>query len=701
MTIKPSSSQPRLSLADEAGRRVELGDVIGSGGEGRVYAVTGAPRLVAKVYHKTPLEESHADKLRAMVAMRNEQLTAVSAWPKSLLVHSMTGKPFGLLLPLVGKSRELHELYGVTSRRMHFPGAHWRHLTLAARNTAAAFATMHSAGMVIGDVNQGNLLVDDQMRVQFIDCDSFQIETSGKLFSCPVGTPHFTPPELQSMRLRDVRREPQHDAFGLAILIFHLLFIGRHPFAGRYLGDGDMPIEKAIAERRFAFSKDRDATRIDPPPASLTLDDLTPRLAAMFEAALRGEPGSRPSALDWTNELDSLVRSPQTCEVDSTHLFANPRMGCPWCRIEGLGGPSFFTSSDSMGDSSASGSGRLQAVEAAVARASTIEFPDLLTKRLAVPPMPAIKKPKSPPRWSLVDWAAAAWCVSAGAALLSGLGLPVAIGAAATGIAAAGYLGASKEGRSRRRRLEEDMYRLDELTVELERGAEQVVAGHAAKRKAFFEAVSDLDTEVDHYRSGGEKAEEVIREIETAARDKQRTKYLREHAVREHLREPNGRPTGIALMLESFGIETVNDIDTVALNSVPNLEPHQIIALLNWRAEVESEFRYQPEIGMTARDAAQHPEEALKRFKLVKATRVLNGVKKLKAATFDGHSYLEAAIARFEARVRKWREMARDLQDFQALRSPIERLINQPGGVLFAFAVGPPLLAMMVWFLFG
>jgi DNA-binding helix-hairpin-helix protein with protein kinase domain len=32
--------------------------------------------------------------------------------------------------------------------------------------------------------------------------------------------------------------------------------MGRHPFAGRYLGLGEMPIERAIAECRFAYSRD-------------------------------------------------------------------------------------------------------------------------------------------------------------------------------------------------------------------------------------------------------------------------------------------------------------------------------------------------------------------------------------------------------------------------------------------------------------
>ena len=46
--------------------------------------------------------------------------------------------------------------------------------------------------------------------------------------------------------------QADHDRFGLAVLIFHLLMMGRHPFSGVYLDKGDMPLEKAIREGRFA-----------------------------------------------------------------------------------------------------------------------------------------------------------------------------------------------------------------------------------------------------------------------------------------------------------------------------------------------------------------------------------------------------------------------------------------------------------------
>ena len=290
MTTRPSSS-PRSStrpktLFDAISQPIDLGDELGRGGEGSVFEVAGNPSVVAKVYHKTPLPEDQVAKLRVMSSVWSADLEKISAWPRTLLFDPVQRKPCGLLMSKMEGARPLHELYGTTARRRHFPDVGWHHLVLAARNTAAAFNTLHSAGIVVGDVNQGNLLVDGKMCVRMIDCDSFQIAREGKTYNCPVGSPHFTPPELQGQRLRDVVRTVNHDRFGLATLIFHLLFVGRHPFAGRFRGQGDLSIEKAIAESRFAFSRNKAETQVDPPPASLLLDDLPQSLGGLVRSGL-------------------------------------------------------------------------------------------------------------------------------------------------------------------------------------------------------------------------------------------------------------------------------------------------------------------------------------------------------------------------------------------------------------------------------
>jgi DNA-binding helix-hairpin-helix protein with protein kinase domain len=49
----------------------------------------------------------------------------------------------------------------------------------------------------------------------------------------------FTPPEIQKSRQHfRMERTANHDNFGLAILIFQLLFFGRHPYSGVYSREG-------------------------------------------------------------------------------------------------------------------------------------------------------------------------------------------------------------------------------------------------------------------------------------------------------------------------------------------------------------------------------------------------------------------------------------------------------------------------------
>ena len=136
MTIKPSSSpatNPTTTLIDSAGQSIVLAKMIGKGGEGSVYDVAGSAALVAKVYHKRPLDAQHVEKLEAMVAYWSEGLEAIAAWPRSLLYEPQRRQPCGLLMTKMQGARPLHELYGTTNRRLHFPEAGWHHLILAAR----------------------------------------------------------------------------------------------------------------------------------------------------------------------------------------------------------------------------------------------------------------------------------------------------------------------------------------------------------------------------------------------------------------------------------------------------------------------------------------------------------------------------------------------------------------------------------------
>ncbi|MCK7579638.1 MAG: hypothetical protein MZV65_30660 [Chromatiales bacterium] len=271
-------------LYSGAGHLVEPGKTLGRGGEGTVHEIAGRPGFVAKVYHQ-PVGPDKALKLEGMVRQAHPSLLEIAAWPVDVLRVRPDGPVQGFVMPRVNGYHEIHSLYGPSHRKRTFPHADWSFLVHAARNLASAFETIHARGNVIGDVNPGNVVVSAQALVKLIDCDSFQIDTGDRLFLCDVGVPQFTAPELQDRSFHGLRRTPDHDAFGLALLCFHLLFMGRHPFAGRYRGKGDMPIECAIKENRFAFGRHAVGRLMEPPPHTLPLDALPQAIADLFERA--------------------------------------------------------------------------------------------------------------------------------------------------------------------------------------------------------------------------------------------------------------------------------------------------------------------------------------------------------------------------------------------------------------------------------
>ena len=144
------------------------------------------------------------------------------------------------------------------------------------------------------------------------------------------------PPELMGAALGATRRTANHDAFGLAVLVFHLLFMGRHPFAGRYLGKGEMQIERAIAECRYAYSRDARRTQMSPPPFVPPLANAGPAVADLFERAFAPDArtGGRPSPEAWVDALDALKAALVPCKSVPWHHHHPSTGACPWCAIE-------------------------------------------------------------------------------------------------------------------------------------------------------------------------------------------------------------------------------------------------------------------------------------------------------------------------------------------------------------------------------
>ncbi|HWG78578.1 MAG TPA: hypothetical protein VN681_02325 [Stellaceae bacterium] len=331
-----------LPLFDASGRALSLGAELGRGGEGSVFALPGRDDLVAKLYHHPPSAEKAA-KIVAMAKLGSERLLKLAAWPTSAIHSGGRGGPVvGFLMPRIQGHKPAFNLYSPKLRLQEFPSAGWAFLIHAAANAARAFAVIHDGGHVIGDVNHGNLVVAPDATVKLIDCDSFQVSAGKQRWFCDVGVSTHQPPEFQSLTsYKGVARTPNHDNFGLAVIVFQLLFMARHPFSGRYLGSGDMPIERAIRDYRFAYGANALKLQMKPPPGSLGLDGVTRKVAELFERAFAphgSREGARPKPEEWIAALGELARGLRKCAANPAHEYLASAGKCPWCEIEATGG---------------------------------------------------------------------------------------------------------------------------------------------------------------------------------------------------------------------------------------------------------------------------------------------------------------------------------------------------------------------------
>jgi DNA-binding helix-hairpin-helix protein with protein kinase domain len=317
---------------------LQLGQVLARGGEGVVYTVAHEPALVAKLYVPGP-RDGYSEKLSHMVANPPADPSssighASIAWPVDLIADGK-GRVVGYLMPRITDAVKVLTVFNPRLRSRTLPNFDSRYLHRSARNLAAAVTAVHARGYVVGDLNESNVLLTRQALVTLIDTDSFQVEVQQngvrRLYSCPVGKPEYTPPELQGKSFERQARTPSHDAFALGVLVFQLLMEGNHPFRSRWLGPGEPPdIAEKIRQGLFPYGQvNRALVRA---PSGLSLDLLHPKVAELVVRCFgsgHSAPTSRPSPSEWEQALGEAEQTLVQCA--NGHFRQQRALQCPYC----------------------------------------------------------------------------------------------------------------------------------------------------------------------------------------------------------------------------------------------------------------------------------------------------------------------------------------------------------------------------------
>lgn len=225
-----------LSIQNASGDSVQLTETaFAQGGEAAVHAVPRFPGVVVKLYHPQVLDKRQhvlREKIDAMVSdatldgfKQHDKL----CWPRfSVFDQNRQWRGYAMKKANgVPMTRLAHAM----AYREHFPGLDRPALACYLLSLLHTLDELRRAGVSLGDYNPANFLCDvGSNTVTLIDSDSWQVRTAHKTYPCPVAAPDMLAPELLGKDLGQLQRTEQSERFSLAILLFKVLMLGRHPF---------------------------------------------------------------------------------------------------------------------------------------------------------------------------------------------------------------------------------------------------------------------------------------------------------------------------------------------------------------------------------------------------------------------------------------------------------------------------------------
>lgn len=557
------------------GQQLSLLKKIGRGGEGEVFLLAGNSSRAIKIYHDGKRVEREK-KVQVMVQLGLAKTSRLVAFPEEI-VTTKANQFAGFAMRLVEGFQPLHDLYGPKSRKIYFPNADFRFLVRAATNVARAVGQVHSSACVVGDLNPSGILISSEATAALIDADSFQIQTNGELYPCLVGVPEFTPPELQGRSLQGLERTKTHDYFGLAVAIFQLLFMGRHPYSGSR-EHGDLTLDQLIARNLFDYSRKR-GNGIRTPNAGATFGEFPSEITDAFEYAFGLEPSKRPSALEWVGLLQGLENRLSQCSVDRMHLYPTAAKSCLWCRVEAETGASLFIPKIIVGVVGSFD------VEAAWLAISAVILPDIenvfprVLKRSAEPSSEARAakaKQQKAKRWSFAAalCAAALWIAAPNWALLWVCVLIFGVFHHSFGV------------------VDSEVWLKRHLEVE-RKWDERLLAWRASLGLEKLRKLQrNLEQEVLAFRGLGLGKSQAIQRLRNERKERQLSEYLERFLI-SRASIPGIGPARTSILL-SFGIESAADITQSAIILIPGFGSAIATRLCIWRQMHERRFVYNP-----------------------------------------------------------------------------------------------------------
>ncbi|GHO47922.1 hypothetical protein [Ktedonospora formicarum] len=289
-------------------------DVIGSGGEGMVFRLEQKGQsLAVKLYH-TPTPE-HERKLLSLTTRAWSLPGEIIAVPGQIVRDVNADNVIGLAMPYFGAP--VAEVALLANKRQRAARAiSTRQVCDIFLSAGQALLAIHSAGLVVGDLNDQNLLFREREAL-WIDVDAWQFDT----FPCPVACEDYLAPELYGVDLSlHPAFAPEHDWYAFAVLLFRSLLLV-HPYGGTY---PQLPLLTQRATQGVFVLQ----SEVTYPKFAYTPELVNEALLSVFERYFRqGWRGTFP-----LTELEEYRASLITCHACKQD-FPGERQTCPHCQV--------------------------------------------------------------------------------------------------------------------------------------------------------------------------------------------------------------------------------------------------------------------------------------------------------------------------------------------------------------------------------
>ncbi|MGL4654577.1 MAG: protein kinase domain-containing protein [Sarcina sp.] len=232
---------------------------LSKGGEGTIYAFTGNnDKEVIKIYHNKVLEKHKeiSDKISYMVQKRISKEGI--CWPKAY-VTDYKDKIIGYVMEKAyGKDMATSITASYITKKGEFT-ENWTRVELVKiiLDFLDKVKYLHDNNILIGDINQRNVMISDKVKVYLVDTDSYQIDDK---YRCNVGMPNFTAPEIIGKKYDSFTRTVKHESFAVSTLLFMVMLVGKEPYACK----GGGTIEENIRNMSFSYPFYDDINRKTP-----------------------------------------------------------------------------------------------------------------------------------------------------------------------------------------------------------------------------------------------------------------------------------------------------------------------------------------------------------------------------------------------------------------------------------------------------